>query len=220
MNRYVLNETSYFGAGCRTELATEVKTKGYKKALLVSDRVLASCGVLDKVKEVLNNAGIPYDEFLEIKQNPTIKNCQDGLEAFKKSGADFIIAVGGGSVMDTSKAIGIVNNNPSFADIKSLEGIANTVNRSVPIIALPTTCGTAVEVTINYVITVEEENRKIVCVDPKDIPVVAIVDAELMQSMPAKTIASTGMDALTHAIEGYITKGEHIYFQICMKYKL
>ena len=201
MNRYVLNETSYFGAGCRTELATEVKTKGYKKALLVSDRVLASCGVLDKVKEVLNNAGIPYDEFLEIKQNPTIKNCQDGLEAFKKSGADFIIAVGGGSVMDTSKAIGIVNNNPSFADIKSLEGIANTVNRSVPIIALPTTCGTAAEVTINYVITVEEENRKIVCVDPKDIPVVAIVDAELMQSMPAKTIASTGMDALTHSIE-------------------
>ena len=210
MNRYVLNETSYFGAGCRTELATEVKTKGYKKALLVSDRVLASCGVLDKVKEVLNNAGIVYDEFLEIKQNPTIKNCQDGLEAFKKSGADFIIAVGGGSVMDTSKAIGIVNNNPSFADIKSLEGIANTVNRSVPIIALPTTCGTAAEVTINYVITVEEENRKIVCVDPKDIPVVAIVDAELMQSMPAKTIASTGMDALTHAIEGYITKGAHI----------
>jgi len=161
MNRYVLNETSYFGAGCRTELATEVKTKGYKKALLVSDRVLASCGVLDKVKEVLNNAGIAYDEFLEIKQNPTIKNCQDGLEAFKKSGADFIIA-------------------------------------------------TAAEVTINYVITVEEENRKIVCVDPKDIPVVAIVDAELMQSMPAKTIASTGMDALTHAIEGYITKGAHI----------
>ena len=167
MNRYVLNETSYFGAGCRTELATEVKTKGYKKALLVSDRVLASCGVLDKVKDVLNKAGISYDEFLEIKQNPTIKNCQDGLEAFKKSGADFIIA-------------------------------------------LPTTCGTAAEVTINYVITVEEENRKIVCVDPKDIPVVAIVDAELMQSMPARTIALTGMDALTHAIEGYITKGAHV----------
>ena len=184
MNRYVLNETSYFGAGCRTELATEVKTKGYKKALLVSDRVLASCGVLDKVKDVLNKAEIPFDEFLEIKQNPTIKNCKDGLEAFKKSGADFIVAVGGGSVMDTSKAIGIVYNNPSFADIKSLEGIANTTKKSVPIIALPTTCGTAAEVTINYVITVEEENRKIVCVDPKDIPVVAIVDAELMQSMP------------------------------------
>jgi lactaldehyde reductase len=210
MNRYVLNETSYFGAGCRTELATEVKTKGYKKALLVSDRVLASCGVLDKVKDVLNKAEIPFDEFLEIKQNPTIKNCKDGLEAFKKSGADFIVAVGGGSVMDTSKAIGIVYNNPSFADIKSLEGIANTTKKSVPIIALPTTCGTAAEVTINYVITIEEENRKIVCVDPKDIPVVAIVDAELMQSMPPKTIASTGMDALTHAIEGYITKGVHV----------
>ena len=162
MNRYVLNETSYFGAGCRTELATEVKTKGYKKALLVSDRVLASCGVLDKVKDVLNKAEIPFDEFLEIKQNPTIKNCKDGLEAFKKSGADFIVAVGGGSVMDTSKAIGIVYNNPSFADIKSLEGIANTTKKSVPIIALP------------------------------------------------KTIASTGMDALTHAIEGYITKGAHV----------
>ena len=201
MNRYVLNETSYFGAGCRTELATEVKTKGYKKALLVSDRVLASCGVLDKVKDVLNKAEIPFDEFLEIKQNPTIKNCKDGLEAFKKSGADFIVAVGGGSVMDTSKAIGIVYNNPSFAD---------TTKKSVPIIALPTTCGTAAEVTINYVITIEEENRKIVCVDPKDIPVVAIVDAELMQSMPPKTIASTGMDALTHAIEGYITKGAHV----------
>ena len=210
MNRYVLNETSYFGAGCRTELATEVKTKGYKKALLVSDRVLASCGVLDKVKDVLNKAEIPFDEFLEIKQNPTIKNCKDGLEAFKKSGADFIVAVGGGSVMDTSKAIGIVYNNPSFADIKSLEGIANTTKKSAPIIALPTTCGTAAEVTINYVITIEEENRKIVCVDPKDIPVVAIVDAELMQSMPPKTIASTGMDALTHAIEGYITKGAHV----------
>lgn len=209
MARYILNETSYFGVGCREELANEVKARGYKKALLVSDKVLAECGVLGKVKEVLNKAEIAYEEFTDIKQNPTIKNCKDGLEVFNKVGADFIIAVGGGSVIDTAKAVAIVKNNPEFADIRSLEGVAPTHSKCVPIIALPTTCGTAAEVTINYVITDEENNRKMVCIDPKDIPLVAIVDAELMASMPSKLIASTGMDALTHAIEGYITKGAH-----------
>ncbi|MEJ6465395.1 lactaldehyde reductase [Fusobacterium ulcerans] len=209
MARYILNETSYFGVGCREELANEVKARGYKKALLVSDKVLAECGVLGKVKEVLNKAEIAYEEFTDIKQNPTIKNCKDGLEAFNKVGADFIIAIGGGSVIDTAKAVAIVKNNPEFADIRSLEGVAPTHSKCVPIIALPTTCGTAAEVTINYVITDEENNRKMVCVDPKDIPLVAIVDPELMASMPPKLIASTGMDALTHAIEGYITKGAH-----------
>ncbi len=209
MARYILNETSYFGVGCRAELANEVKARGYKKALLVSDKVLAECGVLGKVKEVLENAGIAYEEFIDIKQNPTIKNCKDGLAAFNSVKADFIIAVGGGSVIDTAKAVAIVKNNPEFSDIRSLEGVAPTHSKCVPIIALPTTCGTAAEVTINYVITDEENNRKMVCVDPKDIPLVAIVDAELMASMPPKLIASTGMDALTHAIEGYITKGAH-----------
>lgn len=207
MARFILNETSYFGKGCRVELANEILARGYKKGLLVSDNILAECGVLTKVKKVLDDANISYDTFTEIKQNPTIKNCKDGLAAYNKAEADFIIAVGGGSVIDTAKAIGITKNNPEFEDIKSLEGVANTKNKSVPIIALPTTCGTAAEVTINYVITVEEENRKIVCVDPKDIPIVAIVDAELMMTLPPRTIASTGMDALTHAIEGYITKG-------------
>ena len=209
MARYILNETSYFGVGCRAELANEVKARGYKKGLLVSDKVLSECGVLKKVKEVLENAGIAYEEFTDIKQNPTIKNCKDGLIAFNKATADFIIAVGGGSVIDTAKAVAIVKNNPEFADIRSLEGGASTHSKCVPIIALPTTCGTAAEVTINYVITDEENNRKMVCVDPKDIPLVAIVDAELMASMPSQLIASTGMDALTHAIEGYITKGAH-----------
>lgn len=207
MARFILNETSYFGKGSRAEIVNEILTRGYKKALLVSDNVLEKCGVLDKVKEVLDEANINYETFTEIKQNPTIKNCKDGLAAYNEANADFIIAVGGGSVIDTAKAIGITKNNPEFEDIKSLEGVANTKNKSVPIIALPTTCGTAAEVTINYVITVEDENRKIVCVDPKDIPLVAIVDAELMMTLPAKTIAATGMDALTHAIEGYITKG-------------
>lgn len=210
MARYILNETSYFGIGSREELANEVKAKGFKKALLVSDKVLDSCGVLKKVKDVLDKANIQYEVFLDIKQNPTIKNCKDGLNAFNKSGADFLIAVGGGSVMDTAKAIGIVKNNPDFADVKSLEGVAATKHKSVPIIALPTTCGTAAEVTINYVIIDEEKMRKMVCVDPKDIPIVAIVDAELMVSMPNSLIAATGMDALTHAIEGYITKGAHV----------
>lgn len=210
MARYILNETSYFGLGSRENISLEVKERGYKKALLVSDRVLENCGVLDKVKVVLNEAEIDYEIFTEIKQNPTVKNCKDGLEAFNKAEADFIIAVGGGSVIDVGKAISIVKNNPEFADIKSLEGIAPTHTKGVPIIALPTTCGTAAEVTINYVITLEDENRKIVCVDPKDIPLVAIVDAELMLTMPNGTIAATGMDALTHAIEGYITKGAHV----------
>jgi lactaldehyde reductase len=210
MARYILNETSYFGVGSRENLAIEVKARGYKKALLVSDKILESCGVLDKVKKVLEDANIAYDVFVEIKQNPTVKNCKDGLAAFNAAGADFIVAVGGGSVIDTAKAIAITKNNPEFEDIKSLEGVAPTHTKCVPIIALPTTCGTAAEVTINYVITLEDENRKIVCVDPKDIPLVAIVDAELMLTMPNKTIAATGMDALTHAIEGYITKGAHV----------
>ncbi len=209
MSRFILNETSYFGIGIRTELATEMKTRKYKKALLVSDKVLTECGVLSKVKKVLDDNNIVYSEFLDAKQNPTIKNCHDGIEAFKSSGADCIIAVGGGSVIDVAKAIGIVINNPEFHDIKSLEGVAPTHTKSVPIIALPTTCGTAAEVTINYVIIDESVNRKMVCVDPKDIPLVAIVDPELMTSMPNALIAATGMDALTHAIEGYITKGAH-----------
>lgn len=209
MARYILNETSYFGIGIRNELAPEIKSRGFKKALLVSDKVLDSCGVLKKVKDVLDNADIAYEIFLDIKQNPTIKNCKDGLAKFNESGADFLIAVGGGSVMDVAKAIGITKNNPEFQDVKSLEGVADTKNKSVPIMALPTTCGTAAEVTINYVIIDEEENRKMVCVDPKDIPIIALVDAELMVSMPSSLVAATGMDALTHAIEGYITKGAH-----------
>lgn len=207
MARYILNETSYFGIGVRNELAPEIKSRGFKKALLVSDKVLDSCGVLKKVKDVLDNADIAYEIFLDIKQNPTIKNCKDGLAKFNESGADFLIAVGGGSVMDVAKAIGITKNNPEFQDVKSLEGVAATKNKSVPIMALPTTCGTAAEVTINYVIIDEEENRKMVCVDPKDIPIIALVDAELMVSMPSSLVAATGMDALTHAIDGYITKG-------------
>lgn len=210
MARFILNESSYFGLGVRAELANEVKSRGYQKALLVSDAVLAECGVLAKVREVLDKDGLAYEVFTDIKQNPTVKNCKDGLAAYNRAGADYIIAVGGGSVIDTAKAIGITKNNPEFEDIKSLEGVAATKNKSVPIIALPTTCGTAAEVTINYVITLEDENRKIVCVDPKDIPVLAIVDAELMLSLPSRTIAATGMDALTHAIEGYITKGANV----------
>lgn len=207
MNRFILNETSYFGSGSRSVLAQEINQRGFQKVFLVSDNVLANCGVLEKVKKVLDDAKISYETFLDIKQNPTIKNCKDALAAFKKAKADCIVAVGGGSVMDTGKAVGIVMNNPEFADIKSLEGVAPTKNRCVPIIALPTTAGTAAEVTINYVITIEDEERKIVCVDPKDIPICAIIDAELMSSMPKGLIAATGMDALTHAIEGYITKG-------------
>ncbi|WP_258019209.1 lactaldehyde reductase [Brachyspira pilosicoli] len=187
----------------------KLKQEVSRRLFLVSDKVLDSCGVLKKVKDVLDGANIAYDVFLDIKQNPTIKNCKDGLAKYNESGADFLIAVGGGSVMDVAKAIGITKNNPDFADVKSLEGVAATKNKSVPIMALPTTCGTAAEVTINYVIINEEENRKMVCVDPKDIPIIAFVDAELMASMPNSLVAATGMDALTHAIEGYITKGAH-----------
>lgn len=209
MARYILNETSYFGAGIRSEVVTEIKSRNYKKALVVGDEVLDKCGVLDKVTVLLDNANIPYEKFTNIKQNPTIKNCKDGLDAYNKARADFIIAIGGGSVIDVAKAIGIVKNNPEFADVKSLEGVAPTHSKSVPIIAFPTTCGTAAEVTINYVIIDETSNRKMVCVDPKDIPLIAIVDPELMLTMPNSLIAATGMDALTHAIEGYITKGAH-----------
>ena len=207
VNRFVLNETSYHGAGAIKEIATEVKGRGFKKAFVCSDPDLIKFGVTKKVTDVLDNAEIDYDTYSEIKPNPTIKNVQTGVKAFKDSGADCIIAIGGGSSMDTAKAIGIIIKNPDFADVRSLEGVAPTTNKCVPIIAVPTTAGTAAEVTINYVITDTEKNRKMVCVDPKDIPVVAVVDPDMMSSMPKGLTAATGMDALTHAIEGYITAG-------------
>ena len=207
IQRIVLNEVSYFGPGARTVIPTEVARKGFKKALVVTDKELIKFGVAQKVIDVLVEAKIPYEIYDEIKPNPTVKNVKDGVAAFAKSGADFMIAIGGGSSMDTSKAIGIITNNPEFADVVSLEGVADTKKASVPIIAVPTTAGTAAEVTINYVITDEASKKKMVCVDPNDIPGVAIVDAEMMSSMPKGLTASTGMDALTHAIEGYITKG-------------
>ena len=207
VNRFVLNETSYHGAGAIKEIATEVKGRGFKKAFVCSDPDLIKFGVTKKVTDVLDNAEIDYDIYSEIKPNPTIKNVQTGVKAFKDSGADCIIAIGGGSSMDTAKAIGIIIKNPDFADVRSLEGVAPTTNKCVPIIAIPTTAGTAAEVTINYVITDTEKNRKMVCVDPKDIPVVAVVDPDMMSSMPKGLTAATGMDALTHAIEGYITAG-------------
>ncbi len=203
--RFVLNETSYFGKGAREELAGEIKKRGFKKVFLVSDKSLVEAGVTKKVEEVLESAKIPYELYDEIKPNPTIKNVTDGVEACKKSEADIIVAVGGGSSIDTSKGISIVMTNPDRADIKSLNGLSNTVNRGMPIIALPTTAGTAAEVTINYVITDEEAEIKMVCVDPNDIPILAIIDSELMASMPKGLAAATGMDALTHALEGYIT---------------
>lgn len=206
-NRFVLNETSYHGKGAIKEIASEVKGRGFKKAFVCSDPDLIKFGVTKKVTDVLDGAAIAYDIYSEIKPNPTIQNVQTGVEAFKASGADCIIAIGGGSSMDTAKAIGIIITNPDFADVKSLEGVAPTTNKCVPIIAVPTTAGTAAEVTINYVITDVENNRKMVCVDPKDIPVVAIVDPDMMASMPKGLTAATGMDALTHAIEGYITAG-------------
>ena len=206
-NRFVLNETSYHGAGAIKEIATEVKGRGFKKAFVCSDPDLIKFGVTKKVTDVLDNADIDYEIYSEIKPNPTIQNVQNGVAAFKASGADCIIAIGGGSSMDTAKAIGIIIKNPDFADVRSLEGVAPTTNKCVPIIAVPTTAGTAAEVTINYVITDTEKNRKMVCVDPKDIPVVAVVDPDMMSSMPKGLTAATGMDALTHAIEGYITAG-------------
>ena len=206
-NRFVLNETSYHGAGAIKEIATEAKGRGFKKAFVCSDPDLIKFGVTQKVIDVLEGAGLDYEIYSNIKPNPTIENVQTGVAAFKKSGADYLIAIGGGSSMDTAKGIGIVIANPEFEDIRSLEGVAPTKNKSVPIFAVPTTAGTAAEVTINYVITDVEKNRKMVCVDPKDIPVVAFVDPEMMASMPKGLTAATGMDALTHAIEGYITAG-------------
>ena len=206
-NRFVLNETSYHGAGAIKDIATEAKGRGFKRAFVCSDPDLIKFGLTKKVIDVLEGAGLDYEIYSNIKPNPTIENVQTGVEAFKKSGADYLIAIGGGSSMDTAKGIGIVIANPEFEDIRSLEGVAPTKNKSVPIFAVPTTAGTAAEVTINYVITDVEKNRKMVCVDPKDIPVVAFVDPEMMSSMPKGLTAATGMDALTHAIEGYITAG-------------
>lgn len=207
MYRIVLNETSYYGAGCRSVIADEVRKRGFSKALLVTDKDLIRFGVADKIEEVLRNADIPYEIFSDLKANPTITNVKDGVAAFKAAGADFIIALGGGSSIDTAKAVGIVVNNPEFADVRSLEGTAETKHRAVPTFAIPTTAGTAAEVTINYVITDEEARKKMVCVDPNDIPMCAIIDCELMYSMPKGLTAATGMDALTHAIESYITPG-------------
>lgn len=206
-NRFVLNETSYHGKGAISEIATEVTARGFKKCFVCSDPDLIKFGVTKKVTDILDNAKIEYEIYSNIKANPTIENVQTGVEAFKKSGADCIIAIGGGSSMDTAKAIGIIITNPEFSDVISLEGVAPTKNKCVPIIAVPTTAGTAAEVTINYVITDAEKNRKMVCVDVHDIPVVAVVDPDMMSSMPKGLTAATGMDALTHAIEGYITKG-------------
>ena len=205
-NRLVLNETSYHGKGVIQEIAGEVKRRGFKKAFVCSGPTIFKHGVTKKVTDVLDQAGCAYEVYTNIKENPTIENVQNGVEEYKKSGADFIIAIGGGSPMDTAKAIGIIINNPEFADVRSLEGVAPTKNPCVPIIAVPTTAGTAAEVTINYVITDVEKKRKFVCVDTHDIPVVAVVDPDMMSSMPKGLTAATGMDALTHAIEGYITK--------------
>lgn len=207
VNRIILNETSYFGAGARRMLADEFRGRGYVRAFVVTDKDLIRFGVAGKVTGVLDEAGIAYEIFSDLKPNPTVKNVQAGVEAFRRSGADAIVAIGGGSAMDTAKAVGIIAANPAFGDVVSLEGMAPTANRSVPVFALPTTAGTAAEVTINYVITDEANTKKMVCVDPKDIPAVAIIDAELMAAMPRGLTAATGMDALTHAIEGYITKG-------------
>ncbi|MBO5742769.1 MAG: lactaldehyde reductase [Clostridia bacterium] len=205
--RFVLNETSYHGKGAINEIATEIKARGYKKALVCSDPDLIKFGVSKKVTDILDSASIAYDVFSEIKPNPTIENVISGVEKFKACGADCIVAIGGGSSIDTAKAIGIIIENPEFADVRSLEGVAPTKNKCTPIIAVPTTAGTAAEVTINYVITDAQNNRKMVCVDVHDIPVVAVVDPDMMATMPKGLTAATGMDALTHAIEGYITAG-------------
>ena len=205
-NRFILNEVSYFGPGARKELPGVVARLGFKKALVVTDKGLIKFGVAKQVTDVMNEAGIAYEIFSEVKPNPTVTNVKDGIEACKKAEADFIVAIGGGSAMDTAKGIGIVVRNPEFSDIVSLEGVADTKNKSLPIIALPTTAGTAAETTINYVIIDETRQAKMVCVDPNDIPCVAIIDAELMYSLPKSLTAATGMDAMTHAIEGLITK--------------
>ena len=207
INRFVLNEVSYFGPGAREVLPKEIKRLGLHKAFVATDKDLIKFGVADKVLSVLKEAGIPYEIFSDIKPNPTVANVNAGVKAFAESGADFILAIGGGSSIDTSKAIGIIPNNPEYSDVVSLEGVADTKKKSVPIIALPTTAGTAAEVTINYVITDEKNEKKMVCVDPNDIPAIAIIDAELMYTLPKGLTAATGLDALTHAIEGLITKG-------------
>lgn len=206
-NRFILNETSYHGKGAISAIVDEAKNRGFKKAFVCSDPDLIKFNVTKKVTDLLDDAGLVYEVYSDIKPNPTIENVQNGVEAFKKFGADYIIAIGGGSSMDTAKAIGIIITNPEYADVRSLEGVAPTKNPCVPIIAVPTTAGTAAEVTINYVITDVEKNRKFVCVDPHDIPVVAVIDPDMMSTMPKGLTAATGMDALTHAIEGYITKG-------------
>lgn len=206
VNRIILNETSYHGAGAIANVATEAKARGFKKAFVVTDPDLLKFGVSQKVLDVLDKDNLAYEVYSNVKANPTIENVQTGVEAFKNSGADYIVAIGGGSAMDTAKAIGIIVENPEFADVRSLEGVAPTKNKAVPTIAIPTTAGTAAEVTINYVITDVEKNRKFVCVDTHDIPVVAIIDPDMMSSMPKGLTAATGMDALTHAIEGFITK--------------
>ncbi len=209
MEKFVLNETAYFGFGSRSVLKDEINSRNYKKALLVTDASLIEAGVVNKVTEILDEAKIKYRLFSKVKPNPTIKNVLDGLKVLKTSKADFIIAVGGGSCIDTAKAISIIATNPDREDVVSLKGTSNTKNKGLPMIALPTTAGTAAEVTINYVITDEKRLVKMVCVDPNDIPVLSIVDCELMSSMPKSLAASTGMDALTHAIEGYITKAHN-----------
>ena len=208
--RFILNETSYFGRGAREELANEIKTRGFNKVLFVTDNSLLECGVAEKVLDVLQRAGIEYSVYSDIKPNPTVWNVQNGVNVCREFGADVIVVVGGGSAMDTAKGISIIMTNPDRYDVVSLNGLSNTVNKGMPMIALPTTHGTAAEVTINYVITDEERKIKMVCVDPHDIPLVAIVDSELMETLPKSIAASTGMDALTHAVEGYITKGHNL----------
>ncbi len=206
-NRFILNETSYHGYGAIKEIVTEVKARGFKKALIVTDKDLVKFNVVKKVTDLLDEAGLAYEVFDQVMANPTVQVVQDGVEAFKKAEADYLIAIGGGSPQDTGKGIGIIINNPEFSDVVSLEGVAPTKNKAVPMIAVATTAGTAAETTINYVITDEAKRRKFVCVDPHDIPVVAVVDPEMMASMPKGLTASTGLDALTHAIEGYTTLG-------------
>lgn len=207
--RFVLNETSIFGRGCREELPGEIKSRGFKKVLLVTDRGLVECKLIDKVSKLLDDAKINYTLYSDVKPNPTIKNVLDGYEVCKKIKADLIVVVGGGSAIDTAKGISILMTNPDRADVKSLNGVSNTKNKGLPLIALPTTHGTAAEVTINYVITDEDRKIKMVCVDPHDIPILSIVDSELMETLPKMTAAATGLDALTHAVEGYITKAHN-----------
>lgn len=206
-NRFILNETSYHGKGAIESIVSEVKARGFKKAMVCSDPDLIKFGVTQKVTDLLDTAGLAYEIYSDIKANPTIENVQHGVEALHNAKADYMIAIGGGSSMDTAKAIGIIDTNPEFADVRSLEGVADTKNPCTPILAVPTTAGTAAEVTINYVITDAQKDRKMVCVDPHDLPIVAFVDPDMMASMPKALTAATGMDALTHAIEGYITAG-------------